>query len=294
VGEVRPLVVVCTGEGRLHGDLGAAPVPWWSVGKTVIAVCVLALVARGRLALDDPFEGRAYTLRQMLQHTSGLGSYTERPDYTQAIERNDEPWTDAEMLGRVRLDPFLFAPGQGWSYSNTGYFLLRRLIEATTGRDIDAALQELVFAPLGVTRTHVARDRADLAASAWKNAQAYHPHWVYQGLLIGPPEEAALFMHRLLGGALLPPNLHAAMQDYRTLAGVPPGRPWRSAGYGLGLMMPSAEHVGSAIGHTGQGPGSVAAVYRFPDLDPPRTVAAFAPTEDQSVVEAAVLEAAVR
>jgi CubicO group peptidase (beta-lactamase class C family) len=269
-------------------------VPWWSVGKTVIAACVLALVARGRLALDDPFEGRAYTLRQVLEHTSGLGSYTERPDYTQAIERNDEPWTDAEMLARVRLDPFLFAPGQGWSYSNTGYFLLRRLIEATTGRDIDAAMQELVFTPLGLARTHVARDRADLAACAWENAQDYHPHWVYQGLLVGPPEEAALFMHRLLGGALLPPDLHAAMLARRRLDVALAGRPWRSAGYGLGLMMPSAEHVGSAIGHTGQGPGSVAAVYRFPDLNPPRTVAAFAPTEDQSVVEAAVLDAAVR
>jgi hypothetical protein len=59
-------------------------------------------------------------------------------------------------------------------------------------------------------------------------------------------------------------------------------------------MMPSAEHVGTAMGHSGQGPGSTAAVYRFSDLDPPRTVAAFAPTEDQSVVEAAVLEAAAR
>src|SRR3954470_17274063 len=180
MGAMQPLVVVCSGEDRLDGDVGHPPVPWWSVGKTAIAACVLELVARGRLALDESFEGRPYTLRQVLAHTSGLGSYTERPDYTQATERGDGPWTDAEMLARVRLDPFLFAPGQGWSYSNTGYFLLRRLIEGTTGRDIDAAMQELVFAPLGIERTHMARDRMDLAACAWENAQNYHPGWVYQ------------------------------------------------------------------------------------------------------------------
>jgi len=288
------LIVSCSGDGYLQGDLDAAPVPWWSVTKTCLAACALALVARGRLALDDRLPDRAYTLRQLLQHTSGLGSYTERPDYHAATDSNEEPWSDAELLSRVRLNPFLFAPGQGWSYSNTGYFLMRRLIEQAADADINAALRTLVFAPLGIARTRVAHTRADLAGCAWGNARGYHPGWVFHGLLIGPPSDAALFMHRLLSGDLLPPHLRNAMRIRRALDIPLAGRPWRTAGYGLGLMMDVDSPSGPCLGHSGQGPGSVAAVYHFPDTDPPRTIAAFAPVDDPSIVEQAVLATLAR
>src|SRR5262249_29941844 len=86
----------------------------------------------------------------------------------------------------------------------------------------------------------------------WGNAEAYHPGWVYQGLLVGPPFEAALFMHRLLRGDLLRGDLNAVMQERRALDVPLEGRPWRSAGYGLGLMMVGADNVGRAMGHSGQ------------------------------------------
>src|SRR5262249_14169469 len=153
-------------------------------------------------------------------------------------ERNDVPWTDSELLERVRLDPFLFAPGQGWSYSNTGYFLVRRMIEQAADTDIDGALRTLVLMPLGIEHTRIARTPADLDASAFGNARGYHPGWVFHGMLIGPPADAALFMHRLLRGDRLAPPLRAAMLARRALDGpVEPGRPWRTKGYGLGLMM---------------------------------------------------------
>ena len=287
------IVAACDDDGLIRGDLDAAPVPWWSVTKTALAACALVLVARGRLSLDERLPDRAYTLRQLLQHTSGLGSYTARPEYLAAIAAQEVPWTDAEVLGRVHLAPFLFAPGQGWSYSNTGYFLVRRAIEKAAAADIDAALRTLVLAPLAIERTRVARSVADMDACAWGDDQSYHPGWVFHGLLIGPPAEAALFMHRLLrnSSGLLPSPLHAAMLERRPLDVPLEGRPWRSAGYGLGLMMPTADAVGAALGHSGQGPGSVAAAWLFPEFDPPRTVAAFAPTEDQAVVETAALEA---
>jgi len=288
----QPLIVSCTGEGILDGAVDAPPVPWWSIGKTCLAACALVLVARGHLALHDPLPDRAYTLRQLLQHTSGLGSYTARPEYLAAIERRDVPWTDAELLARVRLDPFLFVPGQGWAYSNTGYFLVRRLIEQTTKADIDTALRTLVFMPLGIQHTRIARQPGDLDSCAWGNAQGYHPGWVYQGLLVGPPVEAALFMHRLLCGNLLPPQLQRAMRERRALDVPLEGRPWRTAGYGLGLMMNTAWPRGACIGHSGQGHDSVAATYHFSELDPPRTVAAFAPVVDPAAAERAAVEAA--
>ena len=116
------------------------------------------------------------------------------------------------------------------------------------------------------------------------------------------PESRALGVcaadDRLDGDVDAPPvpslrnDLNAVMQERRALDVPREGRPWRSAGYGLGLMISTSENLGRAIGHGGQGPASVASVFRFGDLDPARTVAAFAPTADQGVVEAAVLDAA--
>src|SRR4051794_20500643 len=101
------LVASCVDDGPCEGDAAAPPVPWWSVTKTSLAACALVLVARGRLTLDDPLADRAYTLRQLLQHTSGLGSYTERSECRDAKARYDAPWSDAEVLARARLDSFL-------------------------------------------------------------------------------------------------------------------------------------------------------------------------------------------
>jgi CubicO group peptidase (beta-lactamase class C family) len=188
----------------------------------------------------------------------------------------------------------LFEPGQGWSYSNSGYFLVRRLIEQTTGPDIEQVLHDLVLKPLGIENGFVARSRADLQRSIWGDEGNFHPGWVAHGLLMGTPADAALFMHRLFAGALLPAALLAEMQERRAVQAELKDRPWRTAGYGLGLMMDIASPHGFCIGHSGQGPDSVAAVYHFPELDPPPTVAAFAPSDDQGIVERAVLEHAAR
>jgi len=86
------LTAVCR-DDECVGDVAAPPVPWWSVTKTCLAACALVLVARGRLTLDDPLPDRLYTLRHLLAHTSGLGSYTTRPEYHAAIERHEHPWS---------------------------------------------------------------------------------------------------------------------------------------------------------------------------------------------------------
>jgi len=287
-----PLVASCV-EDQLVGDRSVL-VPWWSITKSCLAACVLVLVAGGRLDLDRPMPGRRFTLRQLLQHTSGLSCYTEHPDYDPALDRHEDPWGDGRLLALSESVPPLFDPGQGWSYSNTGYFLVRRLIEQTTGLDIERALKTLVFGPLGIENTFIARTRADLQRSEWGDEDNFHPGWVSHGLLMGHPADAALFMHRLFTGALLPAPLRDTMRVRHPVEVNLPDRPWKTAGYGLGLMMDVASPLGLCIGHSGQGPDSVAAAYHFPDLDPPRTVAAFAPTDDQGIAERAVLEAAAR
>lgn len=285
-----PLLTAFVEAGQLVAhDERSLPVPWWSLTKTALAAGALALVAAGRLALDAPVLSRPFTLRQLLQHTAGVPNYGELAAYHEAVKRRDEPWPPDELLRRVGSDRLLFEPGQGWAYSNVGYLLVRGIIEEATGEPIGTALGRLVFVPLGVPAVKLAREPKDLDATAWGNPAGYHPGWVYHGLAVGTPAEAALFLHRLMAGQLLPAVLLNAMCARYSLGGPVQRRPWRTAGYGLGVMMDIASPRGRCIGHTGQGPGSVAAAYHFPDLHPSRTAAAFAPVEDQAVVERAVL-----
>jgi len=281
------LAIAVVRDGRLvRGDLQASPVPWWSFTKTVLAAAALALVHEGALALDTPLTGKPYTLRQLLRHSAGVPNYADQEMYAQAVARGDAPWPAEEMLTRAGADTLLFVPDAGWRYSNTGYFLVRRLIEDATGLSLQRALEQLVLAPLGIHDVTLARTPDDLAASAWGNAAGYHPDWVYHGLLLGAPAEAALLLDRLLTTNFLPPPLLAEMLRKTPLGESLPGRPARNFGYGAGLMI-----ADGAVGHTGAGPVSVAAVYRYADAG--CTVAAFAPVADQAVAEWAALHLAI-
>jgi D-alanyl-D-alanine carboxypeptidase len=289
------LITAIAGEHVIEaGD--PAPVPWWSFTKTVLAAAALVLVARGRLALDEPLDTRPFTLRQLLQHTTGLPDYGSLPAYHAAVAAGDAPWPIDDLLRRADADTLLFQPGEGWAYSNIGYLLVRRLIETSTGDPLGAALDDLVLGPLDISGVALTRTPADLTVTAWGNAAQYHPGWVYHGLLIGPAASAALLLHRLLIGGLLPGPLRDAMTTRRPIGGSLPDQPWRSTGCGLGLMIGQCEigqdeignseigdFVADCIGHTGGGPGSSSAVYQ--QIGGSRTAAAFAPLEAPGFVE---------
>ena len=263
-----------------------APVPWWSFTKTVLASCALLLAAEGRLALDDPLKGHPYTLRQLLQHRAGVPNYGGLAAYHEAVAAGDAPWTAEELLRRVGADRLDFEPGTGWAYSNVGYFFVCRILEEALNEDIGSVLRRLLFEPLGLASVRLASTPDDLAGTAWGNADGYHPGWVYHGLLVGTARDAARFLLRLMTGDVLSPDLLAAMTERHPLdIGPEPGRPWLTAGYGLGLMMGTMEPAGAALGHSGNGPGSVGAVYHFPDLSPVRTVAVFAQGDAEGVTE---------
>jgi D-alanyl-D-alanine carboxypeptidase len=109
--------------------------------KTVVATLVLQLVARHRVDLADSAEkwlpglvpnGSAITVRMLLNHTSGLFNYVNDIDVLKAfIGQDTRQWTPRELLAAaVKHDP-LFAPGQEYSYSNTGYVVLGLILERT-------------------------------------------------------------------------------------------------------------------------------------------------------------------
>ncbi len=265
-------------EGAVVASSGAATeVPWWSFTKTVIAAAALALVRDGRLALDERLDGRPYTLRQLLQHRAGLTEYGRLQAYHDAVARNDDAWPAEEMLARAGADRLVHEPGKGWGYSNIGYYFVRRLIEQATDRPLGEALDDLLLRPLGATGVGFAADRA-------RYSPGYDPRWVYHGLLVGPLEQAALLLQRLLTGDLLPEPLRSAMCDRYPVGGPIAGRPWKAPCYGLGLMIGETTGGERIAGHTGGGPGSAIAVYHRLDRSA-GTAAAFEADGDDAIVE---------
>ena len=272
-----------------HPHSPAAPqidVPWWSFTKTVLAATALTLVRDGRVGLDDPVPEGPFTLRQLLRHEAGLADYHELAAYRSAVAQHDAAWPADDMLRRLDAQALHDAPGSAWHYSNVGYLYVTRLIERTTGLTLAQALHQRAFAPLGMASVRLARQRADLQGVAMGSASDYDPAWVYHGLLVGPLEQAATWLDRLLTGHLLPQTLVHAMQTVHHLGGPIPGRPWTAPAYGLGLMHGPVDGGLILSGHTGSGPGTVVAVYHARHGAASATCAVFAEGEDQGLVEA--------
>src|SRR5262245_6405939 len=153
-------------------------VPWWSFAKTVLAAAALVLVDRRQLALDSPVGSAPYTLRHLLQHTSGLPDYGPNPDYHRAVAAGDPPSPIDELLRRVNASTLLFAPGTRFSYSNIGYLFVRQIIERAADADLGDALKALVLDPLGIESVFVANTPEELDTIVWGNTRRYDPRWV--------------------------------------------------------------------------------------------------------------------
>jgi CubicO group peptidase (beta-lactamase class C family) len=264
-----------------HG--GDVPVPWWSFGKTLIAATALVLVQDGVLELDMPVDPRGFTLRQLLQHRAGLTNYGGLPAYHEAVARNEAPWPLPVLLERTGADRLVFSPGEGWAYSNIGYAIVRRIIESAVGHGLGDAAARLVLRPLGIDRARLAMDPKDLRGVDLGTNSTYDPGWVYHGLFVGPLEEAALLLDRLMDGSLLSELALSEMRRRHVLEDPVPDRPWTAPGYGLGVMAGRTRHGTLAVGHTGGGPGSVCAIYRT--VETRRTAASFAAADDTGAVE---------
>lgn len=265
---------------RIVGAAAAERVPWWSFGKVVIAAAVLRLADERALTLDRPVEGQPFTPRMLLSHRAGLADYGSLRAYHDAVSSRAAPWSPDDLMAAVARA--LPAPPAGaFAYSNVGYLLLRRLVERTADAPLDAALERLVFAPLGLRGPRLAATPADLAGVRMGPGGAgYHPGWVYHGLLVGRLADAVAILHALLSGRLVSGPLLREMTEATPVDGPPPGRPWRAAGYGLGLMIGRSADDLLVIGHTGGGPGSAIAIYAAPALGGEAVAAAFAEGED--------------
>ncbi|OQW56653.1 MAG: hypothetical protein A4S17_13535 [Proteobacteria bacterium HN_bin10] len=137
-----------------------------SVTKQFTAAALLTLVDAGRVRLDDPLsnylpdfpEASRITIRQLLNHTSGLGDYWRlQNDQAETVQRD---FTTDQLIALFDREPLQFEPGAGWAYSNSGYVLAGAVIEAASGMPWDAYLRQTLFEPLGMTHTGYGHDPA--------------------------------------------------------------------------------------------------------------------------------------
>ncbi len=130
-----------------------------SVTKQFTAVAILMLVEQGKLSLQDPIEkylpgypthGHTIIVEHLLTHTSGIKSYTGMKEWPSL--RGKDFMLD-ELIDFFKFQPMDFAPGQRWSYSNSGYVLLGAIIEKISGLSYARFVEQNIFQPLGMQRT---------------------------------------------------------------------------------------------------------------------------------------------
>ncbi|RKT85280.1 D-alanyl-D-alanine carboxypeptidase [Saccharopolyspora antimicrobica] len=239
--------------------------------KAFVAVVVLQLVAEGKVGLDSPIEdylpglvrgegvdGRQITVRQLLQHTSGLPNYTAHLGIDDLEALRDRYMQPRELLDIALAHPASFPPGERWEYSNTNYVLAGLLIERVTGRPVSEQVTDRVIRPIGLRDTYWPgigdrtvqgphpRGYAATADGQVVDATEIDPGWAWAaGALISTNGDLNEFYSALLGGKLLPAEQLAQM---RTTV---PADLWDGGEYGLGLAKTPLSCGGEYWGHGG-------------------------------------------
>ncbi|TDE59027.1 class A beta-lactamase-related serine hydrolase [Nonomuraea mesophila] len=257
-----------------------------SVTKTFVATVILQLAGDGKLSLDDTVErwlpgavagkgndGRTITIRQLLQHTSGI--HDDYPDYTSAKDfyRNRyDTYTPEQIVARAMRHRPDFQPGKEWKYSNTGYVLLGMIIKRVTGNPWHEEVRNRIVRPLGLHHTFWPGTSPTLPRPHAKTYQRFKPGEplvdVTEQVGSGTNGEAGLvsttadlnrFFRALLGGRLLPPAQLAQMKQT-----IPVGKEFEQlmpgGRDGLGLFSRPLSCGGTYWGHEGGDSGWISTV----------------------------------
>lgn len=159
----KPIVSKGYGMANYEWDIPNSPQTEFRLGsvtKQFTAAAIMLLQERGRLSVNDPVcryftdcpaAWESMTIRHLLTHTSGIPDYTSFPGWME--KKGTLPITPAELLAEYKSKPLDFAPGEKFSYSNSGYHLLGLIIENAAGKSYADFLQENIFTPLGLKHT---------------------------------------------------------------------------------------------------------------------------------------------
>nr|WP_321233605.1 serine hydrolase [uncultured Psychroserpens sp.] len=144
-------------------DVKAAPKHVYEIGsitKQFTAVAILMLEEQGKLSLDDeitkfisdyPTQGKTITVHHLLNHTSGIQSYTGMASFMK-LARQD--MTPLELIDKFKNEPMEFDPGTQFKYNNSGYILLGQIIEVVTGKSYADFIQTQIFDKVGMSNSY--------------------------------------------------------------------------------------------------------------------------------------------
>jgi D-alanyl-D-alanine carboxypeptidase len=295
IGTTGVLAYTTDGTSAMRARAGVAvlggnqPVDWAShvrIGsntKTFVATVMLQLEAEGKLSLNDTVErwlpgvvqgngnhGEHITLRNLLQHTSGIFDYTADPGFDETIitptafyQNRFNTYTPQQLVSIALSHAPDFAPGARWEYSNTNYIIAGMVIKAVTSKTWDVEVKNRIITPLGLTETTEPGTNPNLpvpfprgyelfdTSGTLYDTTLHNMSWGGSaGSLISTPKDVNTFFKALVRGNLLPP---AQLAEMKTT--VPMGKDyeefWPGAAYGLGVMRINLPCGGTYWSHGG-------------------------------------------
>jgi D-alanyl-D-alanine carboxypeptidase len=245
----------------------------------------LQLVAQGRLSLDDTIASRLpglpaawgnVTLRQALQHVSGLPDYSQSPAFQRAFQADPKaPAMPATLISYVADQPLDFPPESAYHYSNTDNIVVALFAEAATGLSYERVLEQLVLDPLKLRATTMPlgyRMASPFVHGYSNNSRGSRDDvsevinmslvWAAGGIE-SVPLDLTRFVRAYGGGKLVGGTTRAAQLQFRRGGGSDPPGPGHNAA-GLALFR-YRTRCGTVYGHTGNIPGYTDFLASSPD-----------------------------
>lgn len=262
-----------------------------SVGKTFAAAVALQLVKEGKIGLDEKIEkylggetwfarlpnARDITVRQLMNHTSGLVRYEFKDQFTKDLTANpDKVWKPEELIAYLLDEKPPFAAGKGWDYSDTNYIVLGMIIEKVTGKKFYEEAKRRVLKPLKLGDT-IPQDKPRLKGVVQGYAGPNNPfggkdemihggkfainpqfEWTGGGFA-STAEDLARWAKFMYEGKAFDASLLPTMLD-----GVAAPMLGRESKYGLGVII-RPTRAGLTYGHSGFFPGYMTDMMYFPE-----------------------------
>jgi len=270
------------GFADLKGRVPASPDTIYQIGsvsKQFTAAAVMRLVERGKVGLDDPLtkylpdyptRGHRALIRHLLHQTSGIREFFTVKGFDEMESGSPEKYSRQDLVDLFKREPFVFAPGERWAYSNSNYTLLGLVIEKASGLTYEQYLQETFFRPLGLTATHScgARPTGERFARGYvpgEGALAPAPP-VNMNTAVGDGGLCSSVLDLLTWTRALTTGRAVSRNSYGRM--VAPERVRRGYrpdyGYGLSLVPLDGRR---RVGHNGDITGFMSALAYYPDAD---------------------------
>ncbi|MEU5368792.1 serine hydrolase domain-containing protein [Streptomyces sp. NPDC005951] len=245
-----------------------------STAKAFSGSVALQLAQRGALGLDDtigrrlpklPAAWHRVTLRQLLNHTSGLPDYTEDPTFIAELTADPRRHFDSRrLLDYVAADRLRFRPGSAYRYSNSDNIAVALMAEAVTGQRYEKLLAELVYRPLGLRDTSLPQDyrlptpflhgyAVDQPGAPEDVSTVLSASGVWaSGGIVSTPRDLGAFIRGYAGGLGIGPAVRKQQLSFVPGSSEPAGPGRNRAGL---AVFSYTTRCGTVYGHTGNFPG---------------------------------------